>query len=459
MLSDFLKKTTKFVLFLSPILLTACNGGGGGSSDNSTVNTGNLVVTSANSANNTNVVLGGTHQYTVSLANTENFDGSVNVTITSSNDQVAMLQSNSCSTTAVTATQSCSFYVKGISNGNATITASATNYQSAAESLTVSQQWGTFSSQVTNGNQLTVSQITFGGDYVYAYADGAVVQSNGGEWQVVGGGNVITADFSYTPAMASDATHVCVGLGFNGSGLATEVKCSSNGGTWQTSATLNDWQIYNMSLYQNNIYILAYSFGSISAVFSCPVDNCTNWQQQGQTFSTIGATGGGNAIFESTPFIQNNTGTYYKSGDGTWQLYGNYATNNGNYMAVDSTGVAMMPVEFSSATPLPYTQQVYYNGSNNIGGSFDSVSSGIEINSFTGYARDLLAINGNAIFASPATDDIYMSTNVANAWLPWAKVGDNNPSLSGVYVNNNIVYSIHYFDNSFGSQIYVYSLD
>ena len=106
-----IKSAANLAILLSPLMLSACNGGGGSGDSSTPVNPGNLVVTSAVSANNTNVVLGGTHQYVVSLANSQNLSDPVTVTVTSSDNQVAAIQSNTCATTAISATQSCSFWI------------------------------------------------------------------------------------------------------------------------------------------------------------------------------------------------------------------------------------------------------------------------------------------------------------------------------------------------------------
>src|SRR3990167_5508131 len=150
MLLKAIRYTANITLLLSPFMLSACNGGS--SDDSAAVNPGNLVVTSAASANNADVVLGGTHQYVVALANSINLAEPVIVTVTSSNNQVATIQSNTCTTPGVSATQSCSFYVNGTGTGNATVTVSASNYQPIVESLNVLQQWGTFSSIVSGSD-------------------------------------------------------------------------------------------------------------------------------------------------------------------------------------------------------------------------------------------------------------------------------------------------------------------
>ncbi len=460
LLKTITTSTTKAMLLLSALMLTACNGGSSGGDTPSSP--GNLVVTSSSTATATDVVVGGTHQYIVTIANSVNLFEPVILTVTSSNNQVATVQSNTCATTGVSDTQSCSFYVNGAGTGSATITVSATNYESVIESIDVLQQWGTFSSEVySNGHQLSASQLTFSGDYLYAYTSGNVVKSNGGEWQVIGGGEAVTDNYSFLPLLASDDTHICVSLNtYDSQGQSGEVKCSINGSVWQTSEVLDGWNVDAITLYQGNIYVLVDDINSNQAVMYCAADNCTSWQQQGQIFPYSSRVNG-KTFFQSTAYLQNSAGTYYQADDGSWQLYGSYTVsgnpNEAEALVANSNGVALMPLGISGAAP--YVQQIYYNSSSNIGGSFSAVGGGIAIADFAGYGNNLLAMNGNELFAAPGDDNIYLSTNVGSVWSLWSQVGQNNPPLTSVYVNNNKVYSIYLYDASIGSQIYVYSLD
>ncbi len=453
-----IKFTAKALVILPLLTLTACNGGSGGGSGSAPVVTpGNLVVTNADSANNTDVVLGGTHQYTVTLANSQNLSEPVTVTVTSSNSQVAAIQSNTCTTTGISATQSCSFYVNGTSTGNATITVGATNYQSVTVQLNVAQEWGTFSSPViSNDIQFTPIQLSVNGDLVYALGNsGSVVKSDGGEWQEVGGGDVITDEFFDAPTMVSDDTHVCVSLvSVNNTGsLLSEVKCSTNGSAWQTSAVLSGWQARDISLYQGNIYVLANNQNLGMAIMSCPLDNCTSWQRQGGILSFDG-TIAGYTLFESTGYTQNESGVYYTDENGAWQLYGSYTADGTNLLTASASGVAFVPFANQVA---PYTLPVYYNSSSNIGSEFSSIGGGISVETVIDGALGI-AMNNNQLFVA-ISGNIFSSTNISNVWSSWSQVGQNNPSLNGVYINNNKIYSIYDIPNSFGSQVYVYSLD
>lgn len=458
--TNIVGKIAKVILLLLPLIFAGCNGGG--SSSDAPTSSGSLVISNANS--NADVVLGGTHQYFVSLVNAMNLSNPVVVTVTSSNEYVASIESNTCETAHLlsndSSSQMCSFFIRGNHVGTANITVVSDNYPIITEALEVSQQWGTFSGEVYyDGITLSAHQLTFNGSTIYALTEGGiVVSSDGGPWQLIGGGKVITDDFSREAVMASDSTSVCIALNYNHSVIRGEVKCSTNGSNWQTSALLDGWNISEITVYNNTVYALVYGFGFDFTVMSCPVNNCSNWQQVGQIFSDQSNVGGGSALFESMPFIQNNISTYYESTDGSWQLYGNYATTVGNYMFANSNGVVMMPV--NKPAPL-HVQQVYYNSSSNIGGDFTPIGGGITVINSRGLSNNPLAFDNNSIFTEPGDGNIYMSTNSGNIWSSWNKVGYNNPSLNNVYVNDNKVYSISYYSKNkiSGSQIYVYSLD
>ncbi|MBP9741965.1 MAG: hypothetical protein KBD37_01255, partial [Burkholderiales bacterium] len=330
--TNIVGRVAKVILLLLPLIFVGCNGG---SSSGASTSSGSLVISNANS--NADVVLGGTHQYFVSLVNAMNLSDPVTVTVSSSNSYVASIESNTCETTYLLSndksSQTCSFFVRGNNVGIANITVVSDNYSVLTESLNVSKQWGTFSNEVYyDGMHLSASQLTFTDSTAYAFTGDIVVSSNGGPWQLVGGDGLITDDFSREFFMANEGTNVCVSINYNGSLIQGEVKCSLNGSDWQTSALLDGWNISKIAVYNNTIYALTYGFGFDFTLMSCPVNNCSNWQQVGQIFSDQSNMGGGSTLFESMPFIQNNISTYYESIDGSWQLYGSYPTNIGNYM-------------------------------------------------------------------------------------------------------------------------------
>ena len=447
----------KFIVNVAALLLAltvvACGGGGVNSVTNPSL-AGDLVMETSTSSD-ADVVLGGTHKYVVSLVGAENLSEPVMVTVTSSNGQVAPIESNSCAISGLLSnseSDSCDFFVRGISRGSATITVSANNYPTMIESLNVSQQWGTFSGAVMVGKtSMPTDQLTFGGDYLYSFDRNAVAKSNGNAWRIVGGGDVITDEFLEFPEMASESSSVCVSAVFyDNQSILTKVKCSTNDSLWQTLPILAGWEVDKISLYKGNVYVLVYSITLGVTVMSCPINNCITWQQQGQLLP-YSSSYQGYAMFESKPFIQNQTGIYSQDGSGAWQLYGSYVPSGSNLLAAGVDGVTILPLTDESI------QQIYYNGIP--GNAFTTISTGITTTDSPGNAG--LAMSNHTEFANPGDGNIYSSTSESSIWSPWSKVGQNTVQLGNVYVNNDKVYALQRYTGSNTlnyTQIYVYSL-
>ena len=452
------KHLVNVILLLPPLIFTACNGGGGGSAG--TQIRGNIAVANANS--NADVVLGGTHQYTVSLANATDLPYTVMVAVTSSNTNVATIESNTCTTVKLAApnemNHDCTFYVVAHNSGSTNITISSPNYPVITEPLNVARQWGTFSGVVEYDKYHTnIIQVAFQGEDVYGVSEyGYAIKSSGYAWQDIGHGKFITDKFSNYPYIVVDQSHVCVSLDYNGE-VKSEVKCSSNGSAWQTLPIIDGMWIWeNMSLYQGNLYILALSFTTGTyQMLHCPVDDCTSWQQQGQPFVSDEMIG---VLYNSTPYVLNSDGVHYQESDGSWHLYGSYPNTiaDENVLAANSKGVAI--ANFVSTAPQPYSQPIYFN--NTVGGTFATIGGNVQIND-PAYIMNQLVFADNSLFALLGDGNIYVSNNNNNSWSSWIRVGTNNIPFNYLGINGNKIYGIKRYTESWGggSQIYVYSLD
>jgi hypothetical protein len=286
-----------------------------------------------------------------------------------------------------------------------------------------------------------------------------VLASHGHEWQEVGGGRVVDSKYvDGSPMVALDATHICA-LALN------TVRCSTNGGTWQTLPSLNNgngsWEIYFLSLYQGNLYIIGSKILNRvwlgSGVLSCSVESCTNWQLPNELYTGSGFM---EAMFESIAYMQNSTGVYYQESDDSWQNYGHYTVANPNNefdtLMVNNAGAFVLPV--LNDRKIPYVQQVYYNGT--IGGSFINIGN-ILVSNGNG-SRPQLVINKNTIYVNAEDGNVYTSTASADyqRWSPFIRIGQNNPPLNHIYIHNDKLYATATYGTgqAFSSQIYTYSL-
>lgn len=454
------------VVALLPVMLVACNGSGGGSTNSSgTTTPAGLVLTNANSDGD--VVLGGTYKYYVSLADAKKTSKPIHLNITSSNTYVGAIESNTCSTlssnTSDTSSATCSFFVRGNSIGQTIITISGDDNSQLTETLNILRRWGTFGSVHPS---YVISQLAFAGDYIYALdnkgSETSVLKTNGTLWQQVGYGGVMTDVYSNNATITADNSHVCVGLTYNASNVYSgEVKCSFNDSAWQTLPIIDRYAITKINLYRGNLYVLLYDQFQVVVKY-CPIDSCNQWQTtDAKTLETSYMVGG--TFYNSTPYILDNGGVYRLNVEstGTWESYGSYKNYGTAYtysVIVSQVGAAIMPLHYQTADIL-YLQRVLY--SNVEGGMFALVGGLIPVEESKMNNPNPLAMNDKNILVSPGDGNVYISTNIGNIWLPWSKLGNNNPELNDVYVHNNKVYSILYLNpyTTGGSQIYVYSLD
>jgi hypothetical protein len=76
------------------------------------------------------------------------------------------------------------------------------------ESIHIGRHWGSYSSEIrySDFSLGDVTQLSFGGNTIYAYYKGYIVSSTGYGWQIVGESNF--TDLPNSVTIASDETHI-----------------------------------------------------------------------------------------------------------------------------------------------------------------------------------------------------------------------------------------------------------
>ncbi len=457
------------VCFLLLPLVISCNQVGANLPEQ--FDAGNLVL--SNNTGIADVVLGGTHQYTLSIVNMQNLKTPIAITISNSNNKVATIESNTCANPIDPSSydlhkKSCSFYVRGDAIGNTELSIITNNYPTITVPLTIDQQWGTFGGVTTfdRWGSATPGPLSFNGDNVYVYANpynapGGVLTSQGGSWVEWGGefgGSIALID----ALLVSDDIHVCaITLNHTPDYIVDDyfdINCSTNGANWKKLPDINQdiifpdknrWEILKLSLRQGTIYAIADNSRLGQRVFSCNVDDCTVWQTSAPLKVALYNRG---IIFESEAYLEDKDSVYYQSSDGNWQIYGSYS-KDGEYksraMVANSSGVALDLSLTTESIPTDM-QQIFYKSKNNMGGEFLHVGS-IHVGS-----REALqmVIEKDTIYIK-SDGNVYSSAKLTDKeWTPFTRIGQNNPRIDKIYVHNNKLYATT--DNN--HQIYVYSL-
>lgn len=457
----------EMAILLLPIFLFGC-GGGSGATFSQASSAGSLTL--ANNSSTTDVVLHGTHKYVVQLNDAMNLFDPVTVeSIINSNEQVADIESNTCLSTDLR-TSSCSFYVRGNVAGDTTITVVASNYPPIVESLQIKQQWGSYGEPALNG----IGSLYFIESTIYTMVGANIWKlDNGKQWQQIDAGSIITTESSYkNNDIALDDNHICVSLYqfytvFDENDpdygrVDSEARCSVNGSAWQTlPATLLRWRIQNMWLYNKTLYAFAeqyhYMAPTLEAIFSCPVDNCTYWQQVESLPNIADTSINDLGFYESTFFFQ-SASEVYAANNNNIILYGTHFPTSMNAMAVNSHAIALAYL-VESVLIGTHSYAVSYNDNSNIGGAFtESVGTRIYIDAASQPIPNL-AMDEDSIYINVGDGYVRSSKHESDgSWLPFSIVGEeNNLHLYNIFVNNGKLYAINYLSSG-GAQLYTYSL-